>query len=137
MRTALAALLGFVVSASAIAPAVWNPPAWVAENTVELRTTDPGGEPHWFKVWHVVLDGQLYVRLGSRAAGRFDRNVSKPVMGVRIAGNTFERVRGVLAPEMTERVTAAMKDKYWTQADFIVRRMNHPYTMRLEPEPEG
>jgi hypothetical protein len=137
MRTALAALLGGVVAASAFAAAVWNPPAWVAENTVELRTTDPGGEPHWFKVWHVMLDGQLYVRLGSRAAGRFDRNVSKPVMGVRIAGNTFERVRGVLAPEMTERVTAAMKDKYWTQADFIVRRMNHPYTMRLEPEPEG
>lgn len=136
MRSALAAVLGIVLVASAKGPAVWNPPAWVEENTVELRTTDPGDEPHWFKVWHVVLDDQLYVRLGSRAAGRFDRNVSKPVMGVRIAGSTFERVRGVIVPEMTERVTTAMADKYWTQADFIVRHMNHPYTMRLDLEPE-
>ena len=43
----------------------------------------------------------------------------------------------IVTPEMTDRVTAAMADKYWTQADFIVRRINHPYTMRLEPEPEG
>jgi hypothetical protein len=45
-------------------------------------------------------------------------------------------VRATLAPEMVERVQAAMADKYWTQADFIVRRMSHPYTLRLEPEPE-
>jgi len=112
----------------------WTPPAWADENTVELRTTDPGSQPHWFPVWHVVLDDQLYVRLGSRAAGRFDRNATKPIMGVRIAGKTFERVRGVIVPEMTERVAAAMRDKYWTQADILVRYMSHPYTMRLEPE---
>ena len=134
--TVAATLLALCTVAKGLGPAVWNPPAWVAENTVELRTTDPGEEPHWFPVWHVVLDGKLYVRLGSRAAGRFDRNGTKPVIGVRIAGNTFERVRGILAPEMVERVQAAMADKYWTQADFIVRRMSHPYTLRLEPEPE-
>ena len=135
MRIAIAALLlGTVLATTSPAASDWTPPAWADENTVELRTTDPGSEPHWFPVWHVVLDDQLYVRLGSRAAGRFDRNATKPIIGVRIASKTFERVRGVITPEMTERVTAAMRDKYWTQGDFFVRHMDHPYTMRLEPE---
>jgi hypothetical protein len=71
---------------------------------------------------------------GSRAAGRFDRNATKPIVGVRIAGKTFERVRGVVTPELTERIDAAMREKYWTQGDLFVRYINHPYYMRLEPE---
>ena len=135
MRTAFAAvLLGMAFATAVRAADDWTPPAWANENTVELRTTDPGSEPYWFPVWHVVLDDKLYVRLGSRAAGRFDRNATKPIMGVRIAGKTFERVRGVVTPDMTARVDAAMADKYWTQGDFFVRFVNHPYTMRLEPE---
>ncbi len=109
----------------------WTPQAWTNESTVDLRTTDPGQEPHWFPVWLVVLDGQLYVRLGSRAAGRFDRNISKPVIGVRIGGKTFEQVRGVQAPEMAQKVATAMGQKYWS--DLFVAYMNHPYTLRLEP----
>lgn len=132
MRTILAATALAVLAVSAVLATDWTPTAWVDEGTVELRTTDPGAEPHWFPVWFVVIDGQLYVRLGSRAAGRFDRNVSKPVLGVRIAGTTFERVNAVEAPEMTPRVTTAMADKYWLHGDFIVRRMSHPYTLRLE-----
>jgi hypothetical protein len=135
MRLAAAVtLLAALRALPASAATDWTPPAWADENTVELRTTDPGSEPHWFPVWHVVLDDQLYVRLGSRAAGRFDRNATKPIVGVRIAGKTFERVRGVVLPEMADRVAAAMADKYWTQGDFFVRYMDHPYTVRLEPE---
>jgi hypothetical protein len=117
-------------------PATWSPAAWADENTVELRTTDPGAEPHWFPVWVVTIDGQLWVRLGSRAAGRFDRNTTKPVVGVRIAGATFERVRGIVDNGKADAVAAAMKDKYWTQGDLFVRYMSHPYTVRLEPEPD-
>jgi hypothetical protein len=124
------AVAGFLRVASA---GEWTPGAWADENTVELRTAAPGAEAHWFPVWLVVIDGQLYVRLGSRAAARFDENVTKPVIGVRIAGKTFESVRGVIAPGMTEKVTAAMRDKYWLQGDVIVRRINHPYTMLLVP----
>jgi len=131
---AVVGLLSALALPALAADPEWTPAAWSAESTVELRTTDPGVEPHWFPVWLAVIDGQLYVRLGSRAAARFDRNVTKPIIGVRIAGKTFERVRGIMAPEMVDKVTAAMADKYWTQGDFIVRRMNHPYTMRLEPE---
>jgi hypothetical protein len=118
-------------------PAEWTPSAWTEESTVDLRTTDPGEQPHWSPVWLVVLDGQLYVRLGSRAAGRFDRNTTKPLMGVRIAGREFDRVHGVAAPDMKAKVEKAMADKYWLQGDVIVRHMDHPYTMRLEPAVDG
>jgi hypothetical protein len=38
---------------------------------------------------------------------------------------------------MVDKVQAAMADKYWTQADFVVRRISHPYTLRLVPEGGG
>ena len=133
--TLLVASAALLLASRPAVAADWTPRAWADEGTVELRTTDPGEAPHWFPVWLAVIDGQLYVRLGTRAAGRFDRNVTKPVIGLRIAGQTFERVRGVLAPDMTDAVTATMKEKYWLHGDIIVRHMSHPYTMRLEPEP--
>ena len=135
MRSLLGLLVALATIRSAAAADAWTPQAWAGESTIELRTTDPGDEPHWFPVWLAVIDGQVYVRLGSRAAGRFDRNVAKPFVGVRIAGATFERVRGVLAPEMAEKVAAAMHQKYW--GDLWVQYVNHPYTVRLEPNPGG
>lgn len=54
----LVALLAFATLAWADAPATaWEPVRWSDEETVELRTAAPGEEPHWFKVWLVVLDG--------------------------------------------------------------------------------
>ncbi len=128
----LVALLAFATVVCADAPATsWDPARWSAEDTVELRTTAPGEEPHWFKVWLVVLDGQLYVRLGGRAAGRFESNVTKPVIGVRIGGLEFEHVTGTPAPEMVGDVADAMADKYWS--DVFVRFVSHPLTLKLAP----
>jgi hypothetical protein len=139
LAVALLVLIGCAESSpgTPAGPADWNPAAWTHESTVVLRTTDPGDAPHWFPVWLAVIDGQLYVRLGSRAAGRFDRNVTKPVIGVRIGGKEFDRVRGVVVPDMKQRVQDAMAEKYWLQGDVIVRHMDHPYTMRLEPVADG
>lgn len=119
--------------ASRAAAATWDPAAWKAEDTVELRTDVPGEGPHWFPVWIVVIDGQAYVRLGSRAAGRVERSGTKPYLGVRIAGQEFDRVSGVAVPEMAGKVAAAMGEKYWS--DIFVRLVPHPLTLRLEPEP--
>jgi hypothetical protein len=109
----------------------WEPTKWVGEDTIELRTTAPGEKPHWFKVWFVVIDGELYVRLGERATKRIESNETKPVIAVRIAGHEFPSVEGVPAPEMEERVAEAMADKHVT--DVFVRWMDHPLTLRLKP----
>lgn len=127
--------LALVMTATALAAdppsEAWTPEAWQEESTIELRTTRPGEEPHWFKVWFVVIDGQLYVRLGSRAAERFEENTTRPFMAVRIAGQEFPRVEGIPAPEMVEAVAAAMADKHWS--DLFVRHFAHPLTLRLVP----
>jgi hypothetical protein len=109
--------------------AAWTPELWVDENTLELRTTEPGERAHWSPVWVAVVDDQLYVRLGSRAAGRVERNVDKPYLGLRIAGQEFPHVRGEPAPEMAGRVAEEIAEKYWS--DVFIRFVPHPLTLRL------
>ncbi|TMA37434.1 MAG: hypothetical protein E6J79_10430 [Deltaproteobacteria bacterium] len=130
-RALMVAALVALVAAPARA-AEWKPRTYASENRLELRTTAPGEGDHWFPVWVVVLDDQVYVRLGTRAAGRIERNTTKPYVGVRVAGEQFERIKGVPAPESVERVARAMADKYWS--DVIIRHMDHPLTLRLVPE---
>ncbi len=133
MRTIGAVTLIVTGAFSAVARAAdWTPSAWAKESTVDLRTTAAGDKDHWFPVWLVVLDDQLYVRLGSRAAGRIEGSTTKPIVGVRIAGQQFDRVRGEPAPDLAGRVAKAMGDKYWS--DVFVRWVDHPLTLRLVPE---
>jgi hypothetical protein len=131
-RVRVAALLFLVTTAFAANP-TWEPRKWADESTLELRTTAAGESEHWFKVWLVVIDDQLYVRLGGRAAGRIESNQTKPFVGLRIAGQQFDRVRGEPAPEMAGRVWEAMGQKYWS--DVVVRHFDHPLVLRLVPEP--
>ena len=48
---------------------------------------------------------------------------------VRISGHEFDHVRAEPAPEMAERVAAAMAAKYWS--DLLIRFARHPLTVRL------
>jgi hypothetical protein len=120
------------VSFGAAFAAQWDPAAFAKQDTLKLRTTGPQEGEYWFKVWLVVIDGQVYVRLGTRAAERVEANTTAPVLGVEVAGQRFERVRGVPAPEFADRVAQAMADKY--TSDIFVRFMSHPLTLRLVPE---
>ena len=135
LRGSSAALLLSMLLATLSAAAEWTPHAYAGASTIELRTVAPGEAAHWFLVWLVVIDDQVYVRLGSRAAGRIEKNVAAPYVGVRILGQQFERVRAVPAPDYAERVAKAMADKYWS--DLIVHHFSHPLTLRLVPEPGG
>ena len=126
------ALATILLSPLAHAADGWTPEAWSAQDTLELRTNVPGEGEYWFPVWLVVLDGQVYVRLGSKAAGRVEKNQTKPYLGVRVAGLQFERVKATPAPEMAEKVSAAIGDKYWS--DALMRWFSHPLTLRLEPD---
>src|SRR5205814_5667101 len=84
-----AAMLAVLGVATPGAGADWTPRAWANESTLQLRTTAADEGEHWFPVWLVVIDDQLYVRLGSRAAGRIERNTTAPWVGVRVGGREF------------------------------------------------
>jgi len=129
---AASGLAAVLLAAAPLAAAEWKPRAWAGESTLQLRTTGPAEGEHWFPVWLVVIDDQVYVRLGSHAANRIARNQTAPYVGVRIAGQEFPHVGTEPAPEQVERVARAMAAKYWS--DVIVRRLHHPLTLRLVGE---
>ena len=110
----------------------WDPPQFARERTLKLRTRCHNGQERWLRQRFVVLDGLTYVRLGSRDATRVQCNGTTPLLGVEVAKQRFERVRGIPTPQLAGRVDKAMADKYVT--DFAVRLFAHPVTMLLQPE---
>jgi len=133
--TVVALTLGMAIggcSSDATVPS-WDPAAFQALRTLQFLTVGPEEGPHWSTVWLVVLDGAVYVRLGTRAADRMRQNTTTPHVAVRIGGREYPRVRTESQPAMAGRVAAAMADKYGF--DLIVRHFEHPLTMRLTPDP--
>jgi len=131
MRRLVLVLIALTLTAAA-ANADWAPQTFSSENTLEFLTVEDGAE-HWSTVWLVVIDGQVYIRLGSRAAGRIEANATKPYVKVRIAGQTFDKVKAAAVPDKADAVAKAMGEKYWS--DVFVHHFSHPLTMRLTPEP--
>lgn len=132
LRLLVATLALGLVEPLRAAAAEWAPAAFAKEDTLKLATVCPQEGEYWFPVWLVVIDGQVYVRLGTRAAGRIACNSKAPYVGVEVAGQRFERVRGVPAPDYADRVAKAMADKY--TSDIFVHWFSHPLTLRLVPE---
>jgi hypothetical protein len=125
-------LMAGVCAAGNLAPG-WNPNAFQDETTLEIMTVGAKEGEHWSKLWLVVIEGQLYVRLGDRSYERVQKNIASPYVQVKVAGQRFERVRVEGAPDMAEKVAAAMADKYFL--DVLVRHESHPMTARLVAEP--
>jgi hypothetical protein len=111
----------------------WDPNAFSDQNTLEIMTTAPDEGDHWSKVWLVVIDGQLYVRLGDRSFGRIQKNTTNPYLKVKVGDSEFDRVRWEPALDMKDKVAAAMADKYFM--DILIRHESHPMTARLVAEP--
>jgi hypothetical protein len=107
----------------------WSPQSYATEDTLEMLTVGPEEGAHWFPVWLVVLNDQVYVRLGSRAATRIEKNTTAPYVGVKVAGQQFDRIKTEAAPDMAGAVAKAIADKYWS--DIFVRFFPHPLTLRL------
>jgi len=124
-----------LASATAVAADGWSPATFAGENTLQLKTAAAGEGEHWFPVWLVVVDDDVYVRLGSRAASRMERNMTAPYVAVRVGGREFDRVKAIPMPEKTAAVADAMARKYWS--DVIVRHFHHPMTVKLVPELAG
>jgi hypothetical protein len=89
-----------IMSAVAVAdePASWDPQTLARENTLEFLSVGPQEGEHWSRVWVVAVDDQLYVRLGRRAATRFEKNTTAPFVKVRISGHEYDHVRVEPAP---------------------------------------
>jgi len=130
MTRSIAAIFAVLLLA-APALAAWDPQAFSKESTLQFLTVGPDEGEHWSTVWLVVIDGQVYIRLGSRAAERMTKNTAAPIVKVRIAGQEFDRVKAEAAPDMVAPVAQAMGEKYWS--DWLVHHFNHPLTMRLTP----
>jgi hypothetical protein len=127
----LAVLLrGGVLLAADVA---WTPDQWKDDDTLQLCTNDPGEGEYCFKVWLVVIDGNVYVRLGGKATSRVKQNTGGMMMPVILHDQRFERVRLTETPDFVERVNKAMAEKY--ASDLFVRFFSHPITARLNPEP--
>jgi hypothetical protein len=113
----------------------WSPAAFRDLRTLEFKTVGADEGEHWSTVWLVVVDDQVYVRLGARAAGRMRGNTTAPIVAVRIGGREYPRVRAEEAAALAPRVAAAMGEKYWS--DVVIRHFPHELTMRLTPEPDA
>jgi hypothetical protein len=130
---ALALLASLLVSAPAGSTDThWIPAGWKDVDTLEMLTVGPEEGEYWFKLWLVVIDGDVYVRLGTRATERVQGNATAPYVGIRIGGQQFDRVKLIDAPERAEQVAGAMAQKYWS--DVLIRLFPHPMTARLEPD---
>lgn len=133
MRSIAAALLVSLACGLALAQEPqWSPGMFRDESVIEVYTVGPDGSGHWSSLWVVVVDGNPYLRLGTRAATRIRENRDAPYIRVRVAGQEFERVKVVEAPEMTDRVMEAFAQKYWL--DSLIRPFRREMIARLVKE---
>jgi hypothetical protein len=131
LRYALALTLLVATAGRASADPSWTPAAWKDLDTLEIKTIGAEEGEHWSTLWLVVIDDAVYLRLGSRAAGRVQGNTAAPYVAVRIADREFAQVRAEDAPAARESVAQAMGEKYFS--DFLIRLFPHPMTVRLTP----
>jgi hypothetical protein len=124
--------MGASIAANSPVPG-WDPNAFSDESTLRIMTTAPDEGEHWSNLWLVVIDGQLYVRLGERSFGRIQKNTTNPYLKVKVGDKEFDRVRWEPALDMKDKVAAAMADKYFM--DILIRHESHPMTARLVAEP--
>ena len=119
-------VLGGIILCGAVRAAepAWTPNDWAKEETLKLCTNVPGEGEYCFKVWLVVIDGDIYVRLGSKAAERMQKNSGGLLLPVEVGGHRFEHVRATEARDYVERVNQAMSDKY--TSDIFVHLFSPP-----------
>ena len=123
------------VCAAANLAAGWNPDAFRDQRTLQIMTTGADEGAHWSKLWLVVIDGQLFVRLDGRTFERVKENLAGQYVMLKIGDRKFARVRLEAAPYMSRKVAAAMADKY--PMDVLIRHESHPMTARLIAEPSA
>jgi hypothetical protein len=126
---ALIATVVCCLTSSAAVAADWAPELFREAETIDLRTIGSDEGEYWFPIWVVVIDDQVFVRLGSRAAERVRANQAGTQVALRVGEVQFNEVQAEQASDYEARVADAMAAKYWT--DIFVRYFPHPMTLRL------
>ena len=78
----------------------WEP--FAKESTLEVLTIDQTTQEHWSKFWLVVIDEEMYLRLGSRGVARIAGNTTNPFVSIKLAGQRFDNVRVIPEPKTAE-----------------------------------
>jgi len=133
MGTAVLSIALVAVCAAAGPAACWHPDTFRNQRTLQIMTTGAEEGARWSKLWLVVIDGQLFVRLDGRTFDRVRKNLAGQYVMLKIGDQEFERVRLEPAPYMSRKVAAAMAEKY--PMDVLIRHESHPMTARLIAEP--
>ncbi len=136
----MARLLAILGLALILASPAWRPDSLSEQSTIEFLTVGPTEGKHWSTVWFVVIDGAMYLRLGSRAAGRIAQNATAPNLQVRTKDGSLFDLRYEEAPEMADRIRAEMAKKYWSDAigePFRKLGLTHPPLMLRLRSGEG
>lgn len=89
-------------------------PAYADEDFCYVRTTGRvTGRPHEIEIWFALVDAQgvdgdtIYILAGGRERSDWVKNIKKtPRVPVRIAGETFDGVARIVAPETDEDALA-------------------------------
>ncbi len=107
----------------------WEPKEWKDGSTLKFQTVDANHEEHWSTVWYVVVDNDVYARLGAAATDRIQENINSPYVKVRIGRFAFNDVRADPADDMAVTIADELADKY--VLDVLFRYIPHPLTVRF------
>ena len=133
----LSGLAGLLSLLWVLAAPAWNPVEIDKESTLEFLTVGKEDGEHWSTVWFVVIDGEVHLRLGPRAAKRVEANPTAPRMQIRVGGETYT-MRYEIVPQKFEAVADAMYAKYWTDRFGVPFRKlgltSATMTLRLVPD---
>jgi hypothetical protein len=105
-----------------------------AGEVVVLHTAGERGEDHTTRLWVVDVDGAAWLRAGQEGSGWYARLRAQPEVQLQ-RGEGSLPYRAVPVPEASERINAAMAEKYGL-ADRIIalgRREGGSIAIRLDP----
>ncbi|HWQ69866.1 MAG TPA: pyridoxamine 5'-phosphate oxidase family protein [Patescibacteria group bacterium] len=96
------------------------------QKVCRLATVDRQGQPHVVPVWHILLDGELYIETSPRSKKGRNLQANQKVALVVDGGDSFESYKGVMIQgtvefvndkRMLQQFRDAMAQRYFGTAE--------------------
>jgi PPOX class probable F420-dependent enzyme len=117
------------------------------QKVCRLATVDRRGQPHVVPVWHIILDGDLYIETSPDSKKARNLRTNPRMALVVDAGETFDTYKGVMIQgtvefvkdrRMLERFREAMAQRYFGTTEHPGYRYlvsgSDPLLMRVVPQ---